>query len=145
MTTSMISVNQCESVSEKNKIENSRFNLIEDYEKYDVITRCRYDLKFSNNKHIEYDLEKLNIAQTKNHSIHGYNDHFAIGAPEIMKNYCTIYDNIEKMYQEHNIDISYAEKMLKFYIEDYCNIETKYHYENYIVLKMENDKTRIQQ
>jgi len=41
-----------------------------------------------------------------------------------MKIYCDLYSNIEKLYIDYNIDISNAEYMLKFYIENYHKINT---------------------
>jgi hypothetical protein len=38
-----------------------------------------------------------------------------------MNKYCHLFDNIETIYKEYNFDISHAESMLKFYMEEFKN------------------------
>ena len=107
------------------------FDLLENYEEYDLIFRSRYDILFSE-KIIFKKNNFLNVPINKHHV---YNDHFAYGSPVIMKKYSNLYDAYLEMYRKSNVDISYAEKMLKFYIEDYCKIKTSFFNYNYRILK----------
>lgn len=95
------------------------YNIIDNPESYDIIIRSRFDIEIKN-----FDLvienNKLNIPIDNT----SYCDKFAYGKPAIMKLYCSIYDHIPTLYYKYNIDISYAELMLKYYIETICHTET---------------------
>jgi hypothetical protein len=43
----------------------------------------------------------------------------AYGEPDSMEKYCNIFNHIETIYTEHNIDISHAELMSEFYMKEY--------------------------
>lgn len=73
-----------------------------------------------------------------------YNDHCAWGSPDVMRKYCNMFDHIEEMYERYNVDISNAEEMLKFYMEEFLPVaETRICDLKYNVIKIENDNTRI--
>jgi hypothetical protein len=88
------------------------FNLIDDYNKYDLILRLRYDLILNN---IKLDItNKLVIP--KDVGGWSFTDHMAYGNPDVMRIYCNLYNNIEKLYVDDNIDVSHAVDMPKHYI-----------------------------
>lgn len=86
------------------------FNLIKN--NYDIIIRLRLDIKLTN-----FFIYNKNFTIPPSHILNPYNDHLAYGNYDEMKKYCTLYDNINILYNDYNVDISYAELMLKFYIE----------------------------
>lgn len=98
-------------------IVNNGFNLISN--NYDYIIRTRFDVLINN-----FNLLPIDFVIPAPHPINVYNDHFAYGNYDNMKIYCDLYSNIEKLYIDYNIDISNAEYMLKFYIENYHKINT---------------------
>jgi hypothetical protein len=98
-------------------IVNNGFNLISN--NYDYIIRTRFDVLINN-----FNLLPVDFVIPAPHPINVYNDHFAYGNYDNMKIYCDLYSNIEKLYIDYNIDISNAEYMLKFYIENYHKINT---------------------
>ena len=98
-------------------IVNNGFNLISN--NYDYIIRTRFDVLINN-----FNLLPIDFVIPAPHPINVYNDHFAYGNYDNMKIYCDLYSNIEKLYIDYNIDISNAEYMLKFYIENYNKINT---------------------
>jgi hypothetical protein len=98
-------------------IVNNGFNLISN--NYDYIIRTRFDVLINN-----FNLIPVDFVIPAPHPINVYNDHFAYGNYDNMKIYCDLYSNIEKLYIDYNIDISNAEYMLKFYIENYHKINT---------------------
>jgi hypothetical protein len=95
-------------------IVKNAFSLIRNKSSYDMIMRLRFDV----------DLYEINI---KNHEfvipkdIGGwrYSDHFAYGNLSCMEKYCNTFEYIQDLYYTHNIDISHAVDMLKFYMEEY--------------------------
>ena len=92
---------------------------------------------------LEYDENKLNIP-TRGVDVNLYNDHFAYGNPTIMKKHCTMYDHVQDIYDSHNIDISYNERLLKFYMEEYqVKVSTAYHDIQYTIERITNDLTRL--
>lgn len=80
---------------------------------YDIIIRCRMDMKVNN-----FDIQYDGFTTPKSHPKNPYNDHFAYGNEYQMRKYCSLYDEIELMYIEDNLDISFAELMLKHYMEN---------------------------
>ncbi len=92
------------------------FNMISDYEKYDIIMRLRFDIDLHNIKLLNKD-----FVIPSDIGGWSYSDHFAYGNYETMKKYCSMYDHLEKMYIEHNVDITHAVDMLEFYMEQYQN------------------------
>lgn len=117
------------------------FELLDDYLKYEVIVRCRFDLMFTGGV-FDSGYDYINILTPNPPNT--YNDHCAWGSPDVMQKYCNMFDHIEEMYERYNVDISNAEEMLKFYMEEFVPIvktrvcDLKYH-----VMKIENDNTRI--
>jgi len=108
------------------------YEMIENPDEYDIIMRLRFDVAL-------YDIQLSNSEFVIPKDIGGWNfsDHFAYGKPEKMKKYCQLFDHIEQMYIEHNIDISHAIEMIKFYMEDYqIPVETTIDNSiNYTILK----------
>jgi len=94
------------------------YKLIENIDKYDIVIRLRYDAK------IQFiDIKKTNtLIIPQDIGGWSFTDHMAYATPNIMKIYCNLYNNIEKLYIEHNIDITHAVEMPKFYITN-NNIE----------------------
>lgn len=118
------------------------FELIEDYRKYDAIIRCRFDLRFADTKLDLQDCDHINIPRPNSPNL--YNDHYAWGNPNVMRKYCTMFDHIYDMYIEKNVNISHAENMLKFYMEEFLDpVQTKIDNSEYSVMKVPHDKTRI--
>lgn len=113
------------------KLVHECFNLIDDYRKYDVILRLRYDLLLHN---IKLDItNKLVIP--KDTGGWSFTDHMAYGPSEVMKIYCNLYNNIEKLYIDDNIDVSHAVDMPKHYISK-NNINFSIDYDiNYSIFK----------
>lgn len=95
------------------------WNLIESPENYDVIFRARFDL---NIEHIQFKKAKFVVpkSEVEFHKIGTHwSDHMAYGEPDSMEKYCNMFDHIETLYKEHNIDISHAEQMSEFYMREY--------------------------
>ena len=86
--------------------------LIKNLEQYDIIVRMRYDLKIENIKFLRTD--SLVIPQ----DIGGWNftDHMAYGNPQVMQTYSNLYNSIESLYINDNIDVTHAVDMPKYYI-----------------------------
>ena len=80
---------------------------------YDIIIRVRLDIKLYN-----FNIQSNSFTIPKPHPNNPYNDHLAYGTITEMRKYCFLYDNIEKMYIEDNVDISFAELMLQHYMEN---------------------------
>ena len=94
--------------------------------KYDVIVRLRYDLSFSLREGpltIEPKPNTLYIPPPT--SPHQYNDHMAYGDSGVMRSYLSLWNYIPSLYYDYDVDISYAEHMLKFYIEELCQYRTE--------------------
>ena len=148
------------------------FELLEDYNEYDTIIRCRFDVKFLGEPLSFEDSDKLNtpapvvlvddigsnvIRCLRNRQeyteIHAcdvekkrdpgrwlYNDHCAWGNAHVMKKYCNLFDHIDALYENHNVDISHAERMLEFYIKDtFPPVETNFHEFEYELIKPDKD------
>ena len=147
------------------------FDLLDNYNEYDTIIRCRFDLKFSDNPiHFEEsdnlntpapvnvvgnkcvinrkeytELYACDVEKKLNPGRWLYNDHCAWGNAYVMKKYCNLFDHIDGLYEKHNVDISHAERMLHFYMEDtFPQVETNFHELEYELIKPENDQTRLQ-
>lgn len=98
---------------------NKGFKLIST--EYDKVMRLRFDINLHSFRIIE---ESFVIPQP--HPLNPYSDHMAYGNMEEMAKYCNMYNNIQIIYKEHNIDISFAENMLKFYMESTSPIVNTY-------------------
>ena len=94
------------------------YKLIENIDKYDIVIRLRYDTRIES-----IDIKKINaLVIPKDVGGWSFTDHMAYSNPNIMKIYCDLYNHIENLYIEHNIDITHAVDMPKFYINN-NNIE----------------------
>jgi len=100
---------------------------------YDNIVRCRFDLNitnfiFDNNPNkltIPYNFYSVHYA--KNADVGpGYCDHFAYGNEKNMNIYLSMYENIDIMYQNDNVNISHAEGLLKYYLTKKANLDIKF-------------------
>ena len=96
------------------------WDLIKNPEQYDIILRIRFDIL----------LEKIQLIPNvftipSSDILHKidveYCDYIGYGTPAIMNKYCHLFENIETLYTKHNFDISHAELMLKFYMEEFEN------------------------
>lgn len=83
------------------------------YEKYDFVIRLRFDIKLH-----QFELLDKEFVIPPPHPINPYTDHLAYGSQEVMHKYCSLYYRIENLYTEYNVDISFAELMLKYYMEN---------------------------
>jgi hypothetical protein len=98
------------------------FEEIEEPKNYDLIFRTRFDLFLEN---IQFYKDNCLIIPR---DIGGwsYTDHMAYGNVEVMNKYCHLHDHIYNLYELHNIDITHAVNMPKFYIENYqTTVETR--------------------
>jgi hypothetical protein len=97
------------------------FELIKNPNKYDVILRIRFDILLESiniNPYSEFTIPMSDIL----HKIDvQYCDYFGYGPPESMRKYCNLFNHIETLYNDYNIDISHAELMLKFYMLQFKN------------------------
>ncbi len=97
------------------------WNLIETPQQYDVIFRVRFDLQIN---HIQFKKAKFVVpkSEVEFFKIGTYwSDHMAYGEPDSMEKYCNMFDHIETLYKDYNIDISHAEAMSEFYMREYKN------------------------
>lgn len=83
------------------------------YGKYDVVIRLRFDIKLH-----QFELLEEEFVTPTPHPINPYTDHLAYGSQTVMRKYCSLYSYIEKLYADHNVDISFAELMLQYYMEN---------------------------
>lgn len=93
---------------------NTAYNEIIVPEHYDIIVKSRFDISY--NQPFTFNHTGFTIPENQ---YHGYTDHLAYGSPYVMKKYCQLYNNILNLYQLHKIDISFAEGMLRYYMENY--------------------------
>ena len=95
------------------KLVKEGYKAIKKPESYDIIFRLRYDINIQSKINL-----KINNCLNIPNDIGGWDftDHMAYSDPEIMKKYCHLYDHIDAMYLNHNIDITHAVNMPKFYI-----------------------------
>ena len=95
------------------------WNLIQNPNQYDVIFRFRFDLLLQN---IQFKKAKLVVPKSEVEfykiGTH-WSDHFAYGEPDSMEKYCNMFNHIEQLYKDYNIDISHAEQMSEFYMKQF--------------------------
>ena len=95
------------------------WDLIPNPYSYDVICRVRFDLAINN---IQFKKAKFVVPKSEVEfykiGTH-WSDHMAYGEPDSMHKYCHMFEHIENMYNEHNIDISHAEVMSEYYMRNY--------------------------
>jgi hypothetical protein len=97
------------------------WNLIENPYQYNAIFRTRFDLQIN---HIEFKKAKFVVPKSEVEFYKigtNWSDHMAYGEPDSMEKYCHMFDHIESMYNDYNIDISHAELMSEFYMRQYKN------------------------
>lgn len=90
------------------------FSMLINPKQYDLIMRLRFDVDL-----IDIQIKEKDFVIPKDIGGWDYSDHFAYGNYESMKKYCNIFDSFHDMYLTHNVDISHAVNLLKFYMEDY--------------------------
>ena len=89
------------------------FKLIKNPHSYDCIIRLRYDLQL---RHI--DIKKgNNLIIPKDIGGWNFTDHMAYGNVINMEKYCHLNSQIFEMYENHNIDITHAVDMPRFYMQ----------------------------
>lgn len=108
------------------------FSMLINPKQYDLIMRLRFDVDL-----IDIQIKEKDFVIPKDIGGWDYSDHFAYGNYESMKKYCNIFDSFHDMYLTHNIDISHAVNLLKFYMEDYKNPVNTYidNSINYTIIK----------
>ncbi len=97
------------------------WRLIDNPYQYDVIFRTRFDLQIN---HIQFKKAKFVVPKSEVEFYKigtNWSDHMAYGEPDTMDKYCNMFDHIESMYKDYNIDISHAEQMSEFYMREYEN------------------------
>ena len=97
------------------------WKLIEKPYEYDLIMRVRFDMLIEN---IQFKKAKFVVPKsTIEHYKIGthWSDYFAYGEPYSMYKYFHMFDSIENMYVDYNVDISHAEAMSEFYMREYGN------------------------
>ena len=97
------------------------WDLIEDPAQYDVIVRLRLDMYLD-----DITLTSDNLV-TPDRPVDGIDrgavcDLMAYGPPAHMEKYCALFDNIEPMYVNDNVNIAHADEMLGVYLKNYCGI-----------------------
>lgn len=96
------------------------WDLIQNPSDYDIILKVRFDLllnKIELNPN-QFTIPLLDIVDRVGIN---YCDYLAYGNYEQMKKYMSLFDNIEDISSNHNVDITNAEEMLYFYMEKYKN------------------------
>lgn len=89
--------------------------VIENEINYDIIIRLRFDLF----------IESINLSINKGITVPfdiggwDFTDHMAYGDPTSMKKYCSLHDYIYELYLNHNIDITHAVDMPKYYLQNF--------------------------
>ncbi len=97
------------------------WKLIDTPNNYDVIFRSRFDLNIED---IQFKKAKFVVpkSEVEFHKIGtNWSDHMAYGEPDTMEKYCNMFDHIETLYKDYNIDVSHAEAMSEFYMREYGN------------------------
>jgi hypothetical protein len=94
------------------------FELIK--EDYDIVIKYRYDIKFDDSFTLLNVDNNIVVPKSEDHC---FKDHISYGNMSLMRTYSQLFNHIHILYNKYNIDISYAEKMLKFYLEDYSGIK----------------------
>jgi len=95
------------------------WNLIDDPYKYDLIFRTRFDLQINT---IQFKKAKFVVPKSEVEFYKigtNWSDHMAYGEPDTMEKYCNMFDHIESLYKDYNIDISHAEQLNEFYMKNY--------------------------
>lgn len=100
------------------------WNLIKNKEQYDIFFKIRFDLYL-----LIFAFKESNLVLVPSEFPYfEITDYMAYGNYDSMNKYCNMFDHIENMYKNHNTNIAVSEKMLQFYLKEYCKI-------NYLVDK----------
>lgn len=97
------------------------WKLIDNPDQYDIIMRVRFDMLLHN-----IELKKAKFVVPKS-TIEFYkigtnwSDYFAYGESDVMYKYFHMFNSIEDMYVDYNIDITHAEQMHEWYMREYGN------------------------
>jgi len=97
--------------------------LIDNPEEYDLIMRLRFDIVFTN---IVFQSTDVPIFLWVNPDTKHVFDLFGYGPPDAMKIYFHIFDHIESMYRNDNVNIAHSDEMLGKYLMTYNNIMPKH-------------------
>jgi hypothetical protein len=97
------------------------FSLVENASQYECIIRARFDIDLYVPKLLDLDFVIYKDEMNLNSNGFNYTDHFAYGKLKQMKKYCHLFDYIPDMYYNFNVDISCANKMVKYYMEEYSD------------------------
>lgn len=90
------------------------FSMLINPNQYDLIMRLRFDVDL-----VDIELKQKKFVIPADIGGWDYSDHFAYGDYDSMKKYCHVFDSFHDMYLTHNIDISHAVNLLKFYMQSY--------------------------
>lgn len=90
---------------------------------YDIVIRLRFDLIFNTFVIDNFNGITVPFSPAEHQGLQIFNDHMAYGDLNLMRQYSNLWDHMHNIYIEHNFDISYAEKVLKFYLENYVTME----------------------
>lgn len=107
------------------------YDLIEDYQKYDLIVRLRFDYLFLTPFLLHQVGQKMIVASNTEGNMHY--DCIQYGKPEVMKKYLLLYDHIDEFIPNLNYlgRLSFktfnAESMMKYYMEECGDNKFKTH------------------
>jgi len=98
------------------------FDLIDNPTDYDILIRLRFDI-ILNSFVIQDTIGTNNLVAmfVKDLEVH---DLLMYGLPASMMAYSKLFDYIELMYVNNNVNISHSDLMLGTYLKKYCNITT---------------------
>lgn len=97
-------------------------------ERYDIVVRTRFDLKYHNfeceiKEEINLPFNFFSVHYAENMDIEaGFCDHLAYGTPQKMIEYFSMCEHIDEMYEKENANIAHAEGLLKYYLTKYKKI-----------------------
>lgn len=97
------------------------WSLMENPYQYDIIMRVRFDMLIHSIqfKKAKFVVPKSEIEFYKIET--NWSDYFAYGEPDAMYKYFHMFNSIENMYVDYNVDITHAEQMHEFYMRQYGN------------------------
>ena len=87
----------------------------EEFNSYDIIYKSRADLNFVTTIPITCPNNGIHTSSFYWNG-HTMEDKFAWGSPKYMNEYMLMYDYIQEMYDKDNIDISWAEHLMAYYL-----------------------------
>ena len=110
---------------------------------YDYVIRIRTDMIFINDsvKNIDYyEKDYLHLKEYTPFDSYSINDYFAIGKPEIMNRYCSVYSNLQSMIDSRASVI--PESLIGFNVKDLPIKTHNFRMWIYRYMMMELDKVR---